>query len=45
MVVRASRWITKHEYIVNVNAALSYLNNIIRCGIRGKAVTSLNLNL
>ena len=29
----------------NVNTDLGYFDNIIPCGIRGKAVTSLNLEL
>ena len=30
---------------LNVNADLGYFDNIIPCGIRGKAVTSLNVEL
>ena len=43
--VRASRWVTMHGFALNVNADLGYFDNIIPCGIRGKAVTSLNLEL
>lgn len=45
MGVRASRWVTMHGYALNVNANLGYFDNIIPCGIRGKAVTSLNVEL
>ena len=38
--VRASRWVTMHGFALNVNANLGYFDNIIPCGIRGKAVTS-----
>lgn len=43
--VRASRWVTMHGFALNVNVDLGYFENIIPCGIRGKAVTSLNLEL
>jgi lipoyl(octanoyl) transferase len=45
MGVRASRWVTMHGFALNVTANLGYFDNIIPCGIRGKAVTSLNLEL
>ncbi|RZJ76350.1 MAG: lipoyl(octanoyl) transferase LipB [Flavobacterium sp.] len=45
MGVRASRWVTMHGFALNVNADLGYFDNIIPCGIRGKAVTSLNVEL
>ena len=45
MGVRASRWVTMHGFALNVNADLGYFGNIIPCGIRGKAVTSLNVEL
>ena len=45
MGVRASRWVTMHGFALNVNADLGYFDNIIPCGIRGKAVTSLNIEL
>jgi lipoyl(octanoyl) transferase len=45
MGVRASRWVTMHGFALNVNANLGYFDNMIPCGIRGKAVTSLNLEL
>jgi len=43
--VRASRWVTMHGFALNVNVNLGYFDNIIPCGIRGKAVTSLNVEL
>ena len=45
MGVRASRWVTMHGFALNVNTNLGYFDNIIPCGIRGKAVTSLNVEL
>ena len=45
MGVRASRWVTMHGFALNVNTDLGYFDNIIPCGIRGKAVTSLNIEL
>lgn len=45
MGVRASRWVTMHGFALNVNADLGYFDNIIPCGIRGKGVTSLNVEL
>ncbi len=45
MGVRASRWVTMHGFALNVNANLGYFDNIIPCGIRGKSVTSLNVEL
>jgi lipoyl(octanoyl) transferase len=34
-----------HGFALNVNADLGYFDNIIPCGIRGKTVTSLNVEL
>jgi lipoyl(octanoyl) transferase len=45
MGVRCSRWVTMHGFALNVNTDLGYFDNIIPCGIRGKAVTSLNIEL
>ncbi|SFI96557.1 lipoyl(octanoyl) transferase LipB [Myroides guanonis] len=45
MGVRASRWVTMHGFAFNVNADLGYFDNIIPCGIRGKGVTSLHVEL
>lgn len=39
--VRTSRWVTMHGFALNVNTNLGYFDHIIPCGIRGKAVTSL----
>ncbi len=43
--VRCSRWVTMHGWGFNVNADMSYFNNIIPCGINDKATTSLNVEL
>ena len=43
--VRASRWVTMHGFAFNVNTNLGYFDNMIPCGIKGKAVTSLNVEL
>jgi lipoyl(octanoyl) transferase len=45
MGVRASRWVTMHGFALNINANMGYFDNIIPCGIKGKAVTSLNVEL
>ena len=45
MGVRASRWVTMHGFALNANVDLGYFDNIIPCGIRGKAVTSMNVEL
>ncbi len=43
--VRASRWVTMHGFALNVNTDLGYFDNMIPCGIKDKAVTSLNVEL
>ncbi len=43
--VKTSRWVTMHGFAFNVNVNLDYFNNIIPCGITGKAVTSLDKEL
>jgi lipoyl(octanoyl) transferase len=43
--VRASRWVTMHGFALNVNTDLGYFDHMIPCGIKGKAVTSLNVEL
>ncbi|HLT49095.1 MAG TPA: lipoyl(octanoyl) transferase LipB [Aequorivita sp.] len=43
--VRASRWVTMHGFALNVNTNLGYFDNMIPCGIKDKAVTSLNVEL
>ena len=45
MGVRSSRWVTMHGFALNVNTDLGYFDNIAPCGIKGKAVTSLNNEL
>ncbi|HET8753606.1 MAG TPA: lipoyl(octanoyl) transferase, partial [Salinimicrobium sp.] len=45
MGVRASKWVTMHGFAFNVNANLDYFDYIIPCGIKDKAVTSLNVEL
>ena len=45
MGVRTSRWVTMHGFALNVNTNLGYFDNIIPCGIRGKAVTSMEAEL
>jgi lipoyl(octanoyl) transferase len=34
-----------HGFALNVNANLGYFDNIIPCGIKGKAVTSMHVEL
>jgi len=43
--VRSSRWVTMHGFALNVNVDLGYFDNIIPCGIKGKAVTSIEAEL
>ena len=43
--VRSSRYVTMHGFALNVNADLGYFDLMIPCGIKGKAVTSLNVEL
>ncbi|MFT5437159.1 MAG: lipoyl(octanoyl) transferase [Ulvibacter sp.] len=45
MGVRASRWVTMHGFALNVNSNLGYFDHMIPCGIKGKAVTSMNVEL
>ena len=45
MGIRTSRWVTMHGFALNVNADLGYFDNIIPCGIKGKAVTSMHAEL
>ena len=43
--VKCSRWVTMHGWAFNVNTDLNYFNFIIPCGIKDKAVTSLQKEL
>jgi len=43
--VRTSRWVTMHGFALNANTNLGYFDNIIPCGIKGKAVTSMEAEL
>ena len=45
MGIRASRWVTMHGFALNVNTDLGYFDNIIPCGIKGKSVTSMHVEL
>ncbi len=43
--VRTSRWVTMHGFALNVSTDIGYFDHIIPCGIRGKSVTSLEIEL
>jgi lipoyl(octanoyl) transferase len=43
--VKMSRWVTMHGLALNVNTDLNYFNHIVPCGIRDKAVTSIQKEL
>jgi lipoyl(octanoyl) transferase len=43
--VRISRWVTMHGLALNVNTDLSHFDLIVPCGIQGKQVTSISLEL
>ncbi len=45
MGIRTSRWVTMHGFALNVNTDLGYFDNIIPCGIKGKAVASMHAEL
>ncbi len=45
MGIRSTRWVTMHGFALNVNVNLGYFDNIIPCGIRGKAVASMETEL
>ncbi|MEK6477689.1 lipoyl(octanoyl) transferase LipB [Catalinimonas sp. 4WD22] len=45
MGVKSSRWVTMHGLAFNVNSDLQYFEYIVPCGIKGKAVTSLEKEL
>ncbi len=43
--IKISRWITMHGFAFNVNTDLKYFGGIIPCGIKDKAVTSIENEL
>lgn len=43
--VRTSRWVTMHGFALNVDTDLGFFDHIIPCGIKGKSVTSLEVEL
>lgn len=43
--IRCSRWVTMHGFALNVNTNLGYFDHIVPCGIRGKAVASMEAEL
>ncbi|ULQ57298.1 lipoyl(octanoyl) transferase LipB [Flavihumibacter rivuli] len=45
MGVRCSRWVTMHGFAFNINTDLGYFDHIVPCGIKQKAVTSLEKEL
>lgn len=45
MGIRSSRWVTMHGFALNVSPNLGYFDNIIPCGIRGKSVASMEVEL
>lgn len=45
MGVKASRWVTIHGFALNVNPDMRYFDYIVPCGIRDKAVTSMEMEL
>lgn len=45
MGVKCSRWVTMHGWALNVNADLDYFKGIVPCGIKEKAVTSIQKEL
>ncbi|QMU65085.1 MAG: lipoyl(octanoyl) transferase LipB [Flavobacteriaceae bacterium] len=45
MGISSSRWVTMHGFALNVNTDLGYFDHIVPCGIQGKAVTSLAMEL
>jgi lipoyl(octanoyl) transferase len=45
MGIRASRWVTMHGFAFNINTDLRFFDYIVPCGIKDKAVTSLEREL
>jgi lipoate-protein ligase B len=45
MGVHISRWVTRHGFALNVNTDLSFFDMIVPCGIVGRRVTSMEMQL
>ena len=45
MGVRTSHWVSMHGFAFNINTNLDYFGYIVPCGIQGKSVTSLQMEL
>ncbi|MDX1904988.1 MAG: lipoyl(octanoyl) transferase LipB [Thermonemataceae bacterium] len=45
MGVKTSRWVTMHGFALNVNTDLKFFEYIVPCGIKDKAVTSMQKEL
>lgn len=43
--IRTGRWVSMHGFALNVNTDLEYFQHIIPCGIKGKAVSSMSLEI
>lgn len=43
--IRVSRWVSMHGLALNVHTDMSYFKYIIPCGIKGKGVSSMQLEL
>ncbi len=45
MVLQASPWVTMRDCALKINSYLGYFDVMVPCGIKDKAVTSLNVEL